>query len=81
MKQTVLARTMAIEKVVKSKATWPTCDCLMTDGTRQRLFGMMIVQPFLNGEVAELVTNDNDLAALLRAMDTDETIKIDVKEL
>lgn len=78
MKQTVLARTMAIEKVVKSKATWPTCDCLMTDGTRQRLFGMMIVQPFLNGEVAELVTNDNDLAAMLRQMDIDETVEINL---
>lgn len=73
-------RVVAIEKLVKSKPTWPTCDCLMTDGTRQRLFGMMVVQPFLNGDVAELVTNDGDLAAMLRAMDTDETITIKVKE-
>lgn len=74
-------RVAAIEKLVKNKATWPTCDCLMTDGTRQRLFGMMVVQPFLNGDVAELVTNDGDLAAMLRAMDTNETIKIEIKEL
>lgn len=74
-------RVAAIEKLVKNKPTWPTCDCLMTDGTRQRLFGMTVVQPFLNGDVAELVTNDGDLAAMLRAMDTNETIKIEIKEL
>lgn len=78
MKSTNRARLQAVEKLIKGKATWPTCDCLMRDGNEQRFFGMMVVEPFLNGEIVALTTNDADLAAMLRAMD--ETINIDVKE-
>lgn len=80
MKSTNRARLQAVEKLIKGKSTWPTCDCLMRDGNEQRLFGMMVVEPFLNGDIVALTTNDADLAAMLRAMDTDETINIDVKE-
>ena len=71
-----LARVFALEKMVKSKPTWPTCDCLMKDGDERRFFGMMVLQPFLDGEIAALTTNDADLAAMLRAMDTDNTVEI-----
>ena len=80
MKQTSRARLEAVEKLIKNKPTWPTCDCLMNDGGKKRLFGMMVIQPFLDGEIAAVTTNDADLAAMLRAMDVDETITIEVKE-
>lgn len=80
MKQTNRARLEAVEKLIKSKTTWPTCICLMKGGGQQRLFGMMVLQPFLDGEIDAITTNDADLAAMLRGMDTEETVKIDVKE-
>lgn len=73
-----LARVFALEKMVKSKPTWPTCDCLMKDGDERRFFGMMVLQPFLDGEIVALTTNDADLAAMLRQMDTDKTVEINL---
>jgi len=69
-------RVRALENMIRSKPTWPTCDCLMRDGNEKKLFGMMVLQPFLDGEIAALTTNDADLAAMLRAMDTDNTVEI-----
>lgn len=73
-----LARVFALEKMVKSKPTWPTCDCLMKDGDEKKFFGMMVLQPFLDGEIVALTTNDADLAAMLRQMDTDKTVEINL---
>ena len=75
MKSNML-RVRALENLIRSKPTWPTCDCLMKDGDERRFFGMMVLQPFLDGEIVALTTNDADLAAMLRAMDTDNTVEI-----
>jgi hypothetical protein len=50
----------------------------MSDGGEKRLFGMSVLQPFLNGDIAALTTNDADLAAMLRQMDTDGTVEITI---
>lgn len=75
MKSNML-RVRALENLIRSKPTWPTCDCLMKDGDEKKFFGMMVLQPFLDGEIAALTTNDADLANMLRAMDTDKTVEI-----
>ena len=77
MKNNML-RVRALENLIRSKPTWPTCVCRMKDGTEKKIFGMMVIEPFLNGEIVALTTNDADIAAMLQAMD--ETINIDVKE-
>lgn len=71
-----MMRVRALENLIRSKPTWPTCDCLMKDGDEKKFFGMMVLQPFLDGEIAALTTNDADLANMLRAMDTDKTVEI-----
>ena len=73
-----LSRVFALEKMVKNKPTWPTCDCMMKDGGEKRFFGMMVLQPFLDGEIVSLTTNDADLTAMLRNMDTDKTVEINL---
>ena len=75
MKSNML-RVRALENLIRSKPTWPTCDCLMKDGDEKKFFGMMVLQPFLDGEIAALTTNDADLANMLRAMDTDKAVEI-----
>ena len=69
-------RVRALENLIRSKPTWPTCDCLMRDGNEKKYFGMMVLQPFLVGDIAALTTNDAELAAMLRQMDKDETVEI-----
>ena len=73
-----LARVFALEKMIRNKPTWPTCDCQMKDGGERRFFGMMVLQPFLDGEIVALTTNDADLATMLRQMDTDKTVEINL---
>ena len=77
MKSNML-RVRALENLIRSKPTWPTCDCLMKDGDEKKFFGMMVLQPFLDGEIVALTTNDADLAAMLRQMDTDKTVEINL---
>lgn len=77
MKSNML-RVRALENMMRSKATFPTCVCRMSDGGEKRLFGMSVLQPFLDGEIAALTTNDADLAAMLRQMDTDGTVEITI---
>ena len=77
MKTTAL-RVRALENLIRSKQSWPACDCLMKDGGEKRFFGMMVLQPFLDGDIAALTTNDADLASMLRAMDTERTVEINL---
>lgn len=71
-----LVRVRALENLIRSKPTWPTSDCLMKDGNKKRFFGMMVLQPFLDGEIVTLTTDDADMAAMLRQMDADNTVEI-----
>lgn len=71
-------RVRALENLIRSKPIWPTCSCRMKDGGEKKYFGMTVVEPFLNGEILSLTTNDADIAAMLRAMD--ETINIEMGE-
>lgn len=73
-----MMRVRALENLIRSKTKIPTCVCRMKDGGEKRFFGMMVLQPFLDGEVAAMTTNDADLAAMLRQMDTDNTVEINL---
>lgn len=71
-----MLRVRALENLIRSKPTWPTCDCTMKNGEEKRFFGAMVLQPFLDGEIVALTTNDADIASMLRHMDMDETVDI-----
>lgn len=71
-------RVKALENMIRSKPTWPTCNCRMKDGGEKRFSGLMVLQPFLDGEIAALTTNDADIASMLRQMDTDNTVEINL---
>lgn len=77
MKSNML-RVKALENRIRSKPKIPACVCRMKDGGEKRFFGMMVLQPFLDDEIAALATNDADLAEMLRQMDTDGTVEITI---
>ena len=76
--KTSMLRIRALENKMRSKPVLPTCICTMKDGGEKRFFGMMVLQPFLDGDIAALTTNDADLASMLRAMDTESTVEINL---
>lgn len=77
MKSNML-RIRALENMIRSKTAVPTCLCRMKYGGEKRFFGMSVLQPFLDGEITAITTNDADLASMLRNMDTEETVEINL---
>ena len=71
-------RLFALEKAVNAKAHIPRTICKMKNGTIQELSGMSVLQPFLEGAIVEAVCDDADIAYLLRSMDSENAVPIEV---
>ena len=71
----------AIEKSLAAMNEHPKSICKLKDGTITQILGMSIVQPFLNGEITEVCCDDADIACLLRAMDMENKVKIEMISL
>lgn len=77
-RQTTRARLEAIEKTMNARPSLPCCVCQMTDGKRKEFQGFTVLQPFLDGEITSISCDDTDMAHMLREMDTEKTISIEV---
>ena len=77
MIQNTRNRIHALEKILNAKADIPRTICKMKNGTIMEIHGMGVLQPMLNEEIVEAVCDDADIACLLRAMDTENTVKIE----
>ncbi len=78
MYRNTMKRLIALEKAVNAKANIPRSICKMKDGTITEINGTSIIQPFLNGDIVEAVCDDADIACLLRAMDSENTVPIEM---
>ena len=77
----VKSKIAAIEKTLAAADKFPKSICKLKDGKIIQIIGMSVIQPFLNGEISEVCCDDEDIAYLLRSMDIDRTIKIDLISL
>ena len=58
-----------LERITKST-------CRMKNGETRLFLGFDVLLPFLEGEITSVVTNNQELASLMRGMDTDNDVKI-----
>ena len=74
-------RLRAISKSIEQKPYLPRSICRKISGEIIELEGLTVLQPFLNGSFSEVATEDPDIAQLLRSMDTDKTVIIEILSL
>ena len=68
----------AIEKSLAAMNEHPKSICKLKDGSITQIIGISVIQPFLDGEIIEVCCDDADIACLLRAMDMDNKVKIEL---
>ena len=74
-------RAVKLEKEQRrKKKRFPACDCVMRDGTQKRLYGLSVLLPLLDGEIATVTTEDADIATLMGKMNIFEAEIILKKE-
>ena len=78
MNNTTKSRLNAVEKALSAKPLIPRTVCKFKDGSVSQITGTSVLQPFLDGEISAVCCDDPDLAHLLRAMDTERTVKIEI---
>ena len=70
------ARLDALERSGNAKC--PRCVVRMSSGEVKVIEGLSAVMPFLDGQIVHIACDDPDVAGLLRAMDTDHNITIEI---
>lgn len=73
-------RLTAIKKTL-SPDVIPISICRDQAGEISTVDGMNVLQPMLDGAFTDIVCNDPDIAALLRSMDTEKTVNIEIISL
>ena len=58
-----------LERITKST-------CRMKSGETRLFLGFDVLLPFLEGEITSIVTNNPELASLLRGMDAENEVRI-----
>lgn len=71
-------RIDALRRSIDKEIDLPKSICRFTDGSITQLAGLNVLQPFLDGRIMELVCDDANTAYMLRAMDTEKTVKIEI---
>ena len=74
----VKSKIAAIEKSLAAMNEHPKSICKLKDGSITQIIGMSVIQPFLDGEIIEVCCDDADIACLLRALDMEKKIKIEL---
>lgn len=72
------SRIEALKRSIDKKIDLPKAICKLTDGTITQFVGFNVLQPFLDGKITEIVCEDANTAYMLRAMDIEKTIKIEL---
>jgi hypothetical protein len=75
------SKIAAIEKSLAAAVEYPKSICKLKDGSITQIIGVSVVQPFLEGKFSEICCDDADIAYLLRAMDFDNKVKIELISL
>ena len=80
-------RLTALEKAIEDRPSFPKEVCRMKDGSIHQFEGICVLQPFLESildpvtnpskEITEVVCDDESIANLLRAMDSDRKVIIE----
>lgn len=74
----VKSKIAAIEKSLAAMNEHPKSICKLKDGSITQIIGISVIQPFLDGEIIEVCCDDADIACLLRALDMEKKIKIEL---
>ena len=78
MNNATKSKLNAVEKALSSKPMIPRTICKFKDGSVSQIIGMNVLQQFLDGEISAVCCDDPDIAHLLRALDTEKTVKIEL---
>lgn len=70
-------RVDLLERAISSLDV-PKSVCQMEDGTIDRIEGLSVIAPFLEGKIKSVVCDNPDVANLLRAMDSENHVKIEI---
>lgn len=73
-------RLKALEEKVEILDKLTKSSCRMKDGEERLFLGFDVLLPFLEGELTHVTTNNRELADLMRGMDPDEDVKIELME-
>ena len=71
------ASVKALEKAIKANASF-WCLCRMVDGELHPLCGLSLIRPFLDGSIEALACNDSETAHLLRGLDAEKRVSIEL---
>ena len=71
-RQSLEAKLLTLEKSVDEKR-FPMCICTKLNGEEAAVYSLCVLSPFLSGEYAKVVTDDENLYDLLKAFHCDET--------
>lgn len=76
-KQNPLTRLEALEMALQTPKM-PRSICRMSDGSIKEIKGLAVLLPFLDGKISSVVCDDADTANLMRAMDTEKAVDIEI---
>lgn len=78
MNSAISNRLKAISRAVEGQPCIPVSICKRTTGETMEYYGMTVLQPFLNGELSEIRSNNPDIVNLLKSMAADNTVTIEI---
>ena len=67
-----------LEHKLRTQTTFTRCRYKTIDGQIGTCSGLSILEPFLEGQIAELTIDDQDTARLLGVLDLEDKVKITV---
>lgn len=70
------ARLKALESAKRD--VFPRSVAVMRDGTIRQFCDLAVLQPFLEGEIQHVACDDADIAGLLRALDAQHDVTIEI---